>query len=126
MVNGIWWYRTASDTGVNTVTAWRGATVVGQASGDPGTTGWVHLQFVVPVPVTAGDQLLLGVHHPNGAYGHRVNGFTNRTVTSGCLSSPAATAGQPNGYYRYTGVPALPNLSYADSEYFISPEFTQN
>ena len=125
-VNGIWWYRTAADTGVNTVTAWRGANVVGQAAGDPGTTGWVYLAFTVPGAVTSGDQLLLGVHHPNGAYGYRTNGFTSRSVTAGCLTAPAATAAQPNGYYQYSVIPTRPALSYADTEYFISPDFTQN
>ena len=94
-VTGVWWYRTASDTGTNTVTVWRGGTVVGSGVGNPGATGWVRLGLTSPLLVSPGDQLLVGVHHPNGAYGYRLNGFTNRSVNSasGCLVAPASAAG---------------------------------
>ncbi len=37
---------------------------------------------------------------------------------------PASAAGAKNGLYKYTPTPAVPDLSYADTEYFVSPEFT--
>ncbi len=40
LVNGVWWYRTPGDTGVNTATVSRAGTVLATAQGDPGTTGW--------------------------------------------------------------------------------------
>ncbi len=125
-VNAVWWYRTASDTGTNTVTVWRGGTAVGSGAGNPGATGWVKLDLTAPLSVSPGDQLLVGVHHPNGAYGYRLNGFTNRSVNSasGCLVAPASAVGAKNGLYKYSPTPAVPDLSYADSEYFISPDFT--
>jgi hypothetical protein len=125
-VNGVWWYRTAQDTGTNTVTAWRGTSVVAQASGTLATIGWAYLPFATPLPVAAGDQLLLGVHHPNGAYGYQTGGFTGRSVSAGCLNAPATSGTLPNGLYTYTQTPTLPTLSYAASEYFISPDFSQS
>ena len=124
-VNGIWWYRTPQDTGTNTVTAWRGTTLVAQSAGNPAGNGWVYLPFTTPVTVTIGDQLLLGVHHPNGAYGSRLLGFANRSVNAGCLTAPASTTTAKNGYYAYTATAAFPILSYDASEYFVSPDFTE-
>ncbi len=128
-VNGVWWYRTSSDTGTNTVTAWRGSVVLAQAAANSTTTnGWAYIAFTTPINVTIGDQIMIGVHHPNGAYGTRVNGFTSRSVASasGCIVSPASTASAKNGMYAYSTIPVLPTLSYADSEYYIGPEFVKN
>ena len=123
-IPGVWWYRVGADTGVNTVTVWRAGTAVGEAAADLGAaTGWVYLALRTPVRVTAGDSLLVGVHHPNAAYGTRANGFTSRTLAQGPLTSPAAVAASPNGLYEYVAKPTLPTLSYLDSEYFISPDF---
>ncbi len=124
-VSGLWWYRTASDTGTNTVSMWRGGALLAEASGSPASTGWVFLQFASPVSVSSGDQVVVGVHHPNGAYAYTLNGFTNRSVvsSSGCMTAPATGSGAPNGLYVYSGAPVLPTLSYAATEYWISPDF---
>jgi hypothetical protein len=134
VVHGIWWYRTVADSGTNTVNLWRGPTlaatakvVVGAVPGSVGSNSWEYLAFASPVPVSAGEQLLASVHHPNGAYGYRLNGFTGRSVTSasGCMRSPASTPSAKNGFYQYSPTPVRPTLSYADSEYFVSPDFEQ-
>ncbi len=93
-IRGVWWHRPAADTGTNTVSAWRGTTLVARATGNPNATGWVYIAFATPISVAINDSLLISVHRPNGAYSYRTQGFTNRTVTStsGCMRSPASTA----------------------------------
>jgi Domain of unknown function (DUF4082) len=125
-IPGVWWYRTADDTGSNTVSVWRGTSLAGRGSGDPGTTGWSYLPLAGPVAVSSGETIVVSVHHPNGAFGTREHGFTARNVGSmtGCFASPAASAAAPNGLYSYLPTPGLATLSYLDSEYFVSPLFT--
>ncbi len=98
-----------------------------RAAANPGTTGWSYIAFPGPIAVSVNDQLLLDVHRPNGSYSYRTQGFTNRSITSqsGCMRSPASTTLVKNGMYSYSPTPAMPTLSYADSEYFISPEFSR-
>ena len=128
-VNGVWWYRTTKDTGTNTVLCWRGPTVLARASGDPGMSGWVYLAFTTPVPVTKGEELLVGVHHPSGSTAVRDNGFAVNGLAVGNLSSPRDRAidtpkGPGNGLYDYSPTPVLPTNAYLSSEYFITPDFT--
>jgi hypothetical protein len=133
-VRGVWWYRTAQDTGLLTASVRVGSSSTIVATGSvqvaPGSgSGWVFVPLSQEVVVAAGSQMLTTVHHPNGAYGYRMNGFRNRAVSSvsGCMTSPASSAAVPNGLYKYASSPsALPDLSYEQSEYFISPEFVRN
>ena len=125
VVRGVWWFRTAADTGVISVGAWRGGVLVGSGSGVPSGFGWVYLPFGLPVSVSFGDSLVVGVFHPNGSYATAVNGFTGRSVvsSSGCMVSPVSTASLGNGLYNYSAGLVLPTLSYAGSEYYTGPDF---
>jgi hypothetical protein len=125
-ITGVWWYRTSSDSGTITVSIWRNGLLVGSGAGDPAPgPGWRFLALSTALRVGVGENLLVGVHHPNGSYGATVNGLTSRgpRSASGCLTVPASSASNHNGLYLYTAVPAMPGdvSSYADSEYFISP-----
>jgi hypothetical protein len=130
VVNGVWWYRIAQDTGTNTVSVWRAGVLLAEASGDPGRTGWVSISFGTPVPVAQGDQLIVGVYRPKGAFGYgvRENGLTAgpRFSTLGHLRLPkSAPPGAGNGLYDYFITQAtLPTTTYLDSEYFVTPDFT--
>ncbi len=124
-VNGVWWYRYLEDTGPLTVTAWRGTTSVGTTTGDPAIKmGWAYLPFSSAVSVTANDKLLLGVFHPNGAYGKNVDSFTSSGRHSANITSPQSTPTEPNGMFDYSPIPVLPTKSFKDTEYYISPDFT--
>ena len=126
-INGLWWYRTTQDTGTNTATIWRNGTIIAETTTNPATTGWTLATFTTPINVTTGDKLIVGIHHPNGAYANRVNGFTNRSVVSptGCMTAPLSQTTAKNGLYAYSQTRTLPTLSYADTEYFITPNFTR-
>jgi Domain of unknown function (DUF4082) len=125
-LTGIWWYRISQDTGVNTVSLWKGSALLARTAGDPASTGWVFLAFASPVPVGIGDQLVASVHHPNGAYAQTLDGFLARGISSpqGCLTSPAWTSSLRNGLYAYSATPRRPDLSYRSAEYWITPQFT--
>jgi hypothetical protein len=82
--------------------------------------------------VSAGTTVIASIWHPNGAYGYdnteagAGHGFDGRSVTSPstCLTSPATSAPAPNGVYAWTSSTAtFPSLTYASSEYFVSPGF---
>lgn len=123
---GVWWYRTTEDTGTITATVWStsGTLIATEASTLVSAgPGWKFLPFTSPPSVVAGTQYIVAVYHPNGAYAYSTNGFTARSLTSpgGCLTIPASSSN--NSVYAYSSSPVFPNLSYADSEYFISPAF---
>lgn len=128
IVRGMSWYRTAADTGTITGVVWRNNVEVARSTGTATSTGWNHLDFVIPLTVSAGEQLVVGVHHPSGGYGRTLGGLTGRSITSpsGCLTIPASTSGARNGLVSVGSVPALPFASDGDSEYFIAPDFEQS
>ena len=124
-IAGVWFYRAATETGVATVSVWRGSQLVGSGTGDPQRSGWAYLVLASPVVVAAGDHLVVGVHHPSGSYAYGWNGFANRSVSSpsGCMTAPASTALLANGLYDDSAAPVRPTSSYLDTEYFVTPEF---
>ncbi len=86
----------------------------------------MSLSFATAVKVAQGDQLIVAVHRTRG-YAVRESGLTAgpRTSTLGHLRLPQSrppAAG--NGIYAYGGPTAVPNLTYLDSEYFVTPDFT--
>ncbi len=127
-VHGIWWFRTAPETGNSTVVLWRGTNVAAVATGNPTGAGWVFLPFPAPLAVSANEFIFVGVHHPTGAFAQRTNGFTNRNVTNNaCLDAPAsALPNEPNGRFQLNppSPTAFPVTIFQDSEYFISPDLT--
>lgn len=126
---GVWWYRTADETGTMTVNVWTtsGTLLATESSTSVAAgPGWRYLAFTNPPSVTAGTQYIVGSHKPNGAYPYSTNGFTGRSLTSpgSCLTIPASSGN--NSLYTYSSsATAFPTLSYADSEYFISPAFLE-
>jgi hypothetical protein len=133
-IPGIWWYRTAADTGTLTASLWTtGGSLLATAAGDPAAgPGYRFIAFSSPVSVSAGTTVIASIWHPNGAYGYdnteagAGHGFDGRSVTSPstCLTSPATSAPAPNGVYAWTSSTAtFPSLTYASSEYFVSPGF---
>ncbi len=124
-ISGVWWYRTRDDRDPVTIDVWRNNSRAATMTDASTTTGWSFAPLTTPLAVAAGDRLLIGVHHPSGAYAYTLDGFLNRSVSSasGCLVSPASTSSARNGLYDYSTTPKLPTLSYRSSEYWISPEF---
>lgn len=127
-VNGVWWYRLAGDTGAVAIQAWQNdVTMARGVATYPAGVGWTYMPFTRPLSLLAGEQYVIAVHHPNGAYPYAANGFTGRTVNAPqhCMSSPVSTATSKNGLFRYSATPANPTESYRDNEYWLGPDFTR-
>lgn len=91
----------------------RGTSSVATATGDPAIKmGWAYLAFSAPKAVAANDNLIIGVRHPNGAYGKNENGFTHSPRSSANITSPESTTSEPNAMFECSKTPVFPASSF--------------
>ena len=131
-LTGVWWYRSASDTGTINVGAWTtaGVSVASGASDPTAGGGWRYVPFTTPLSVTAGSSYIVGLHHPTGVYPYTYGtssgtGFNARTLSSahGCLVLPADSSAH-QGLYEYGASLAFPTQTYQASDYWLSPQWS--
>jgi Domain of unknown function (DUF4082) len=127
-IRGISWFRTAAESGTATAVVWRNGQEVARTNSASPTAGWQSLDFVIPVSVAAGDQLIVGVHHPNGAHARTAGALASGGVRSpsGCLTIPPSNSSAKNGLLTLAASPVLPTSAAADAEYFIAPNFERS
>jgi len=132
-LTGVWWYRSSSDTGTINVGAWTPAGVsVASGGADPTAgPGWRYVAFTTPLSVTAGTSLVIGLHHPTGAYPYTSgassgNAFNTRTLSSAhsCLVLPADSVSAHQALYEYGGSLAFPTQTHEANEYWMSPQWS--
>lgn len=97
LINGVYFYKGASNTGTHVIRLWNDGTglVVGGPTTVTGETasGWQYMAFPAPIAVTAGTIYTASTDCPNGNYEFHSQFFAAGAVTRGQVSGIMGTFG---------------------------------
>ncbi|MFE6735653.1 DUF4082 domain-containing protein [Microbacterium sp. NPDC057650] len=123
-VNGVRFYKGATNTGTHTGTLWSeaGEQLASVQFTNETATGWQTAQFSAPVSVKAGVGYVVSYTAPKGGYAYDENYWpykatpsTPLEVTSGVGAASPGVYGNPGDY---------PTLTYGDANYYVDVTFT--
>ena len=124
-VNGVRYYRHASQTGNRNGYLWTsGGTLLASVAFSGETTGWNEALFSTPVEITA-DTIYIVSYSISGAY-YSADGsfFASSGYTNDPLYAPQdGEGGQSNGVYIYASPGAFPNSSFGSTNYYADVIF---
>ena len=122
-VTGVRFFKHAGHTGTHIGSLWSElGTRLAQATFTNETaTGWQHVTFAEPVPITAGTTYVASYFSPSGRYGVTSGGL-NTAVTNGVLQA-LGNSTSPNGVYAYGTTTRFPSSSFGSSNYFVDVLF---
>src|SRR5690606_8076335 len=86
-------------------------------------SGWQQVNLPTPVAVTANTWYIVSYHSKSGSYMGSDGYFSSQGVTNGPLYAPRDGEAGPNGLYRYTSTPAVPNDSWQSEGYWVDVVF---
>ena len=119
-ITGVRFYKSAANTGSHIGSLWTtSGTRLAQATfSNESASGWQHVVFSSPVPVTAGTTYIASYFAPSGHYSATGGGFSGATVENGPLHAvPNSTSA--NGVYAYSGTSTFPGNTYGASNYWV-------
>ena len=88
-------------------------------------TGWQHVNFAQPVPITANTVYVASYHTTTGNYAFALNYFANSGLDNGPLHALRDGANGGNGVFKY-GNGGFPSQTFRSSNYFVDVVFTPN
>jgi len=114
-------YKSAQNIGTHVVSLWRsnGENIVSVTVTDETASGWQTMYLPTPVQISANTPYVASYLAPNGHYPSNDVYFVNNDVINGIISAPKSTAGNLNGLYKYTSIPACPTESFNDTNYWV-------
>ena len=118
-VTGIRFYKHAGHTGTHTGSLWSElGTRLAQATFTGETaSGWQHVTFSEPVPVTTGTTYVASYFSPSGRYS-LISGGLSSAVTNGPLQA-LGNSTSPNGVYAYGATSRFPTGSFGATNYMV-------
>ncbi|HKX24596.1 MAG TPA: DUF4082 domain-containing protein [Candidatus Saccharimonadales bacterium] len=130
-VKSIRFYKATTENTVNIpVSLWTtGGTLVGQTTVTASGSGWKTATFASPLPVSP-DTTYVASYHINSVggqpvgYPYAAQYFSSSGVDNGPLHGLASGLDGGNGVYRYTATPAVPNLSFNSTNYWVDVVFS--
>jgi RHS repeat-associated protein len=125
-VQGVRFYKTASNTGTHTGTLWS-STGTQLATGtfiNETSDGWQTLRFEQAVEIDKHTEYVVSYLAPNGRYAASSNYFQDGPRQRGSLVAPKSVDGSGNGVYAYDTGTTFPTSSFQSSNYFVEPIFT--
>lgn len=89
--------------------------------------GWYDLAFDSAVVAQPGDVYIASYFAPNAFYGFTYYYFTGQSYTVGPVTALASVEGSGNGTYCYPELTAcaFPDQTFRDSNYWVSPLWTE-
>jgi hypothetical protein len=122
---GLRFYKYAANTGTHTGNLWTlGGTNLGTLIFDNETaSGWQEAYFATPIRIHADATYVASYHTPSGHYARSQNYFTTSGVDNPPLYALQSGVAGSNGVYRYSTTSGFPNLSYADTNYWVDVLF---
>jgi hypothetical protein len=126
MVNGIRFYKSASNTGTHVGTLWSSTgTLLGTATFTNETaSGWQQVSFGTPVAITANTVYVASYHTTVGHYADDQNYFTTVGVDSPPLHALANGVSGSNGVFTYGTNSVFPTTGFNASNYWVDVVFT--
>lgn len=89
------------------------------ATGGTGTVpGYITVNFVEPVSISANTTYIASYHAGSGAYAYTSGGLAD-AITSGDITLLAGSLNGGNGVYRYGTGGVVPTQSYNNTNYFV-------
>jgi hypothetical protein len=125
-ITGIRFYKGDMNTGTHFGTLWtenQEILATGEFS-DETVNGWQDLTFDAPVPISPGQVYVASYWAPNGYYAAVNYYFADQGVTVGPITALGAVGADGNGVYSYSETGTFPDLSYRDSNYWVTPLWT--
>lgn len=118
-VTGIRFYKAAANTGLHTGSLWTttGTRLAQATFTNESESGWQHVTFASPVPVTAGTTYIASYHAPAGHYS-----VTRRGMTSAVNNPPLQALSDnesSNGVYAYATASTFPANTYQAGNYWV-------
>ncbi len=123
-VTGVRFYKQSGNTGTHIGQLYSAAGILlAEATFvNESATGWQEVAFSSPVAISANTTYVISYHSSSGYYS-----VTNPYFTAGKTNGPlkALLNGEdgPNGLYRYTNTPAMPNSNYLSANYWVDVIF---
>ena len=123
-ITGLRFYKFAANTGEHIGNLWTGTgTLLARASFTGETaSGWQHVTFAAPVPITGNTTYIASYHTDTGHYAAS-NWFFTAGVDNAPLHALRDGVDGPNGVYRY-GPTGFPNQSFQAANYWVDPVFS--
>jgi hypothetical protein len=124
-VNGIRFYKGASNTGAHAGHLWTASgTLLGTAAFSGETaTGWQTARFSSPIAVHAGTTYVASYHTDVGHYAANNGFFASSGVNAPPLHGLAAGVDGPNGVFHY-GASAFPSDTFQSTNYWVDVVFS--
>jgi hypothetical protein len=124
-INGIRFYKGASNTGAHTGHLWTASgTLLGTLTFSGETaSGWQTARFGSPISVRAGTTYVASYHTDVGHYAANKGFFAASGVNTPPLRALAAGVDGPNGVFHY-GASAFPTDSFQSTNYWVDVVFS--
>ena len=127
-ITAIRFYKNSANYGTHTGNLWTtSGTNLGRVifSGET-ASGWQEATFAAPILIQANTTYIASYHTTSGHYARTQNYFTSSGVDNPPLHLLRTGVDGPNGVYRYSSTTMFPNLSYADTNYWVDVVFMSN
>lgn len=130
VVKAIRFYKTPTQSGTFTGSLWTsGGTLLGQAVFSVSASGWQQVNFPSPIPISTDTTYVASYHHaptvpgsPLG-YPYEAGRFGAGSIDNPPLHGLASGLDGGNGVFKPTASPAMPNLSFNSTNYFVDLVF---
>lgn len=124
---GLRFYKSTHDTGTHVFSLWTAAGVLlaqdTLTSAEEKESGWQEVLFDSPVFINADELYVASYNSPTGFYAQTPEYFTDSLVR-GYLVAPANIEFiNPNGLYKNTATPSMPDLGYQATNYWVDVVF---
>jgi hypothetical protein len=120
IVNGVKFYKTTGNVGIHTGELYSatGDLLASKVFTDETAIGWQVVMFDQPVAITANTTYIAAYHSSLGWY--TCTDYAMLTpVVHAPLIALANDPESPNGIYKYTHIPAMPDTTYLADNYWI-------
>jgi hypothetical protein len=123
-ITGLRFYKGAQNTGTHVGHLWSatGSLLASVTFTGESAAGWQQANFASPVAITA-NTIYVASYHSDAGFYSVTNGYFNAAGVDNPPLHALATAGGPNGVYRY-GASAFPDQTFNGSNYWVDVVFT--
>jgi hypothetical protein len=125
-ITGVEFYKSLNNTGAHVGSLWSsdGTLLASATFSNETAEGWQQVTFSTPVEVNANEVYVVSYFAPNGHYAIDNGYFTGNAVQNGPLRALASGEDGSNGVAAAGASPTFPQYTYLDSNYWVSPIFT--
>lgn len=121
-VVGVRFYKGDLNTGTHLGTLWTedGVLLTTGTFTNETTSGWQDLVFDDPVSISPGQVYVASYYSPTSNYS-AVNDYFDASVTTGPITAIAGVGAEVNGVFRYSDASVYPDMSFRNSNYWVTP-----